>query len=199
MFTKQEAQKLLSYSMGSDLHEEWRKTRLIVDKNGNKSFDPRWKSTKDNRFASKYLRQLQDGQTNEKGNIRNVKGEIEVDIANMTFNELPKDWQAENLAAAKVAIKSVFNDVSSKKNISQNDIESYASTVHDEWLTRNAWAKGGDLDKPYSELPENEKSKDRQQIIHALNSVKDLKEGRTDIKDLERRFGKYLGDRGMER
>ena len=43
----------------------------------------------------------------------------------------------------------------------------YAAILHDAWLKlpANSWALGGDLDRPFNELPEEEKAKDVQQLM----------------------------------
>ena len=59
----------LSYSLGADLHEDWRKTRLKNDG----SYEPRIKNTKDEEWTKQH-------------------GTNTVDIANSTFSEMPSDY-----------------------------------------------------------------------------------------------------------
>jgi threonine/homoserine/homoserine lactone efflux protein len=47
--------------------------------------------------------------------------------------------------------------------------------IHVKWLERNAWAKGGELDKPYAQLPEPEKQKDREALYQAIHKGLALK------------------------
>lgn len=84
----------LSYVLGSYLHEAWRAPRKLVDG----TFEPRIKESKD-----------------EDWNI--MHGTNIVDIANCAFSELPSNWQYENLEAAKVAIKQVFDKVINHQKI----------------------------------------------------------------------------------
>ena len=84
----------LSYVLGSYLHEAWRAPRKLVDG----TFEPRIKESKD-----------------EDWNI--MHGTNTVDIANCAFSELPSNWQYENLEAAKVAIKQVFDKVINHQKI----------------------------------------------------------------------------------
>ena len=70
----------LSYELGSDLHEAWRETRKREDG----SFEPRMKQSTDEDWNA-------------------MHGTDQVDIANCTFQELPSNWQYENLEAARVA------------------------------------------------------------------------------------------------
>lgn len=144
-------------------HKEWQKN--WQSQNGD---EPRWKDTKDEKWISKH-------------------GTDKVDIAHTDFNQLPKDWQKDNVLGANSAMKAVqeqiaeqlkesvdYNngvirtgpEVFSKENIDKCsiDIEKASAKVHDAWVKRNGaqdWVKETGLDKPYAELPEDEKEKDR--------------------------------------
>ncbi len=48
-------------------------------------------------------------------------------------------------------------------------IEQGSTIIHINWLERNSWAKGGELDKPYAQLPEPEKQKDREALYQAIH------------------------------
>jgi len=132
--------------IASELHEEWRKTRLLDDGN----YDPRVKKTKDEEWIA-------------------VHGGVdEVDIANTPYVDLPADWQAENKAAAEVVVGIL---VGRNGEVDLNDTEvrnATGSAIHSAWLERNSWATGGELDVPFDDLPEVEKSKDIDQVRVAL-------------------------------
>jgi hypothetical protein len=66
-------------AIASQLHEDWRKTRLNEDG----TYEPRLKNTSDQEWIAAH-----DGST-------------EVDIANTTYENLPADWQAENATAGE--------------------------------------------------------------------------------------------------
>ena len=87
----------------------------------------------------------------------------QVDILNTSYSELPPKWQAENKAQAESAIKLVAQNMDS----AMDKIEELAAQVHEQWLSRNSWAKDGPLGVSYAELPEEEKQKDRDVIIAA--------------------------------
>jgi hypothetical protein len=79
-----------------------------------------------------------------------------------------------------VAIWLVFDklvtDWLDKQKFSFDEIEKFSSIVHEERLKRNQWVydkEYGDptLAKPYEELPEEEKAKDRNQIFQALDKI----------------------------
>jgi len=174
MQTKRE-KKLLSLSMGADLHEEWRAGRKKEDG----TFEPRMKKTKDQVYIDSH------------------NGNNEVDIANLSFTELPSDWQFENLEAAKVAVEQVYDAVREGKEITDEMIEEMSAIVHEEWLKRNDWVYNPEygnpvLAKSYLELPEEEKAKDRQQILQAIEKSRSLQRGDVTVASLEAEFGKQL-------
>jgi hypothetical protein len=87
----------------------------------------------------------------------------QVDILNTSYAELPPKWQAENKAQAESAVKLVAQNMDS----AMDKIEELAAQVHEQWLSRNEWAKDGPLGVSYAKLPEEEKKKDRDVIIAA--------------------------------
>ena len=151
------AKAYFAESMGSDLHEEWRKSRLREDW----TYEPRWKKSKDAEWIQSH-------------------GTDDVDIANTTFADLPSNWKYENLEAAKVAIELVFDKVVKWEEITGEDIESMASVVHEKWLERNDWVFDKEYGNPilaqeYAKLPEEEKEKDRVQVRQAIQKIKSRK------------------------
>lgn len=86
-----------------------------------------------------------------KSNSDGSEGDI-----NVPFNKLHPDWKKENLNAGHAALEAV------KKY--PNDIEGSAEHIHNKWMERNpkeSWNASQHV--PYSELPEDEKEKDRVQ------------------------------------
>ena len=171
------AKELLSYSMGSDLHEVWRAGRKLEDG----TYEPRIKKTKDQAYIDAH------------------GGNNEVDIANLSFAELPSDWQFENLEAAKVAINQVYDVMMGDTPVTKEQIEAMSSVVHDEWLKRNSWVfdpeyGNPDQAKPYQELSAEEKAKDRNQIKEAMTKVIKYREGEISLEDLESKFGNMAKD-----
>lgn len=133
--------------LASAFHEDWRATRLQEDG----SYEPRVKPTTDEIWSAEH------------------GGVAEVDIANTSFDALPADWQEENRAAAQVAQGELNLGLNTGADItSQEFIENAATSIHVAWLERNPWAKGGELDVPYAQLPTEEKIKDDQQIVTAV-------------------------------
>lgn len=133
----------------SQMHEIWRSARRKPDG----TYEPRLKETKDSTWIAQH-------------------GSNQVDIANTAYAQLPNDWKAENQASAAVAVNTF---ASYQGPISSAFVEQASNTIHIKWLERNSWAKGGELDRPYAELPENEKQKDREVLYQALDKAVSLK------------------------
>lgn len=158
--------KALSYSLGSDLHDIWRSNRKKEDG----TYEPRIKKSKD-----------------EDWNISH--GTDEVDIANCSFDQLPSNWQYENLEAAKVVIDLVYDKIIVGELIGPDEIDKMASIVHQEWLKRNTWVcdpNYGDpkLTVPYKKLSKEEQDKDKVQVEYACQKVQAYVDGLIDIESL---------------
>ena len=97
----------------------------------------------------------------------------QVDILNTSYSDLPPKWQAENKAQAESAIGLVAKNMDN----AMMDIEGLSAQVHEQWLSRNSWAKDGPLGVPYSELPEEEKQKDRDVITAAHEILSQMMSG----------------------
>lgn len=156
----------LSYSLGSDLHEAWRAPRKQADG----TYEPRLKKSKDEDWNAKH-------------------GTDEVDIANCSFEQLPSNWQYENLEAARVAIELVYEKTMAGEQLTSEDIEKMASIIHDEWLKRNDWVfnpEYGDpkLAVPYSHLSKEEQDKDIAQLAPAQEKVLAFLKGSLDIEQI---------------
>lgn len=142
--TSSEAVDQAVAALGNAFHEDWRKTRLNEDG----TFEPRVKTTKDEAWIE-------------------ANGTDQVDIANTTYEGLPADWQAENKAAAEVVV-GVFNERNGMVDLNDPDTRAaVGEQVHTAWLSRNEWAKGGDLDVPFADLPVDEQNKDLDQVVVA--------------------------------
>ena len=101
---------------------------------------------------------------------------------NIPFEQLPADWQTENVNAANLAMTLVLSQVVSGGELDSAFIEEAASEIHDQWVLRQRalgkdntdnWFAG--LSGPYAGLPEGEKEKDRVQVrgaIEAYNSIR---------------------------
>jgi len=135
--------------LASALHEDWRKTRLQEDG----TFEPRVKPTTDEMWIS-------------------IHGTDQVDIANTEYVDLPEDWQAENKAAAEVIVGILSESPEAQDLSDEEHINMVGEKIHTAWLARNEWAKGGDLDVPFKDLPADEQAKDINQLKIALSLEK---------------------------
>ncbi len=144
-----ERENELVMQLGSQLHDTWRASRKLEDG----TFDPRIKTTKD----AKYIES---------------KGTDQVDIANTDFSELPEDWQGENKRAAEVVMKLIFDRLRDTGQFDETFIEEVSAKIHDAWLERNGtWAPESQK-LPYEELSEEEKQKDRDQVLAGLEVLR---------------------------
>ena len=159
----------LAYSLGADLHETWRRGYALKNTLEDGTVKPREKKTKDEEWIAK--------------NGTNI-----VDIANRTFAELPKDWQGENLEAAKVAIDLVYGKMMAGQEISEEELQRLSAIVHEKWLERNEWARDGELGVPYEQLPKEEQEKDTAQLRDAMRKVEQYQKGAIDIEALRREY-----------
>ena len=131
--------------LASVLHEKWRSNRLLPDG----TYEPRLKNTTDKYWV-------------------NNNNTDEVDIANTSFSNLPLDWQEENIAASIVAMHEVITAYEKGISLDSAFIEEASEKVHIEWLVRNSeWAQENQK-LPYAELSEEEKEKDRLQVLQAI-------------------------------
>ena len=161
----------LSYSLGSDLHEAWRALRKREDG----TFEPRIKKSKDEAWNASH-------------------GTDEVDIANCSFEELPSNWQYENLEAARVAIELVYDKTISQEPITQEELEEMGSVIHEEWLKRNTWVYDPNYGDPklavsYLQLSKEEQDKDKAQIGPAQAKVQAYMNGLIDVESICEQYG----------
>ena len=154
---EQKEQSELISELGSLLHNEWRAPRKKEDG----SFEPRIKVL------------VKTGEGKEKwfdeAKVPSDATELKrQDIANTDFKDLDSHWQYENKASAEVAVAEVEKAIEAESSLDESFIEAASSTLHDKWLERNgSWAPP-EQNKPYAELSEEEKEKDRVIIRKAI-------------------------------
>lgn len=110
------------------------------------------------------------------------------DIANTPFEELDPHWQEENARAAGVVVSLLGLNVPRQEA---------GALIHDARLSRNEWARGGELDVPFAQLPPDEQAKNMAQYDRAIELSENDKEihgSHTDgnpYADIETFFNKY--------
>lgn len=134
--------------VASTFHEEWRKNRLQSDW----TYKPMIEKSEDEKRTEKHWTDT-------------------VDIANTAFEDLPNNWQYENIQAAQVAVDLVYEKDLEK--ITAKTIEELSDIVHEKRLERNwlAWSFENQR-VAYKDLSEEEKAKDRLQIEIAIKVLK---------------------------
>jgi Fe-S cluster assembly scaffold protein SufB len=143
-----------------ELHEEWKDAYFEQHGEGAE----RWKVMKPASVAW----------VEENGNVpadalRQGESGQEINIAALTNSQLPPQFSGENTASAKGAIEAIQNNPSA-------DIDTLAAIVHDQWLERNGSWAAEELKKPYDELSEPEKEKDRAVVRVAQKSIDSAEE-----------------------
>jgi len=133
--------------LASQIHDAWRKPRW---REKTKDYKPEAKKTKDQEWIKKH------------------GGVTELDIANTSYEDLPEDWQAESKASAKAAITEVEKAMEKGLDMDDKFLESTSSVIHGKWLERNGALAPAGQKKPYQELSEEEKEKDRGIIKQAI-------------------------------
>lgn len=104
---------------------------------------------------------------------------LTIDLATASFDEMPEHWQNVNIESAKgmIALLPAFGDgdpdqgaeiLKATLKVPDFSVQArYAAVLHEAWLKlpANSWALGGDLDRPFDELPKEEQAKDIQQLM----------------------------------
>lgn len=101
-------------------------------------------------------------------------GATTCDIAVTTYDDLPSDWKMENKRSAEVVADAVLAAVQAGRPLDQTFIEEISAAVHAQWVGRNvSWAPE-ELKRPYGELSEGEKEKDRLWVRRAIDGCRQL-------------------------
>jgi len=187
--------ELLGFYLGSILHEDWKKddeAAYLAASDEKKVKN--WEMGEDGVLRKfKSVHGKVDGKdfedkdfVFESGNPAYRADDRKVDIRALTFDKLPLVWQKENADAGKAAIDLVYEKVLNEEEI---DIEELSAKVHEAWLSRpnNSWAieYQSEESKPYPELSEPVKAKDRRHIELALELLGRVKEGSITYEELK--------------
>ncbi len=132
----------LADSIAFELHERWRKNRIKAGER----YESKWETIKDKNFLEELDKEDLPPYVKKIGYV------YKIDVANTCYTMLSPDLQNEKKEAAKVVAKII----ESKANLTREEI---GNIIHNEWLKRNNWAKGGKLDVPFAKLPKIEQDK----------------------------------------
>ena len=170
-------EELKKLEVGSRLHDNWRAPRKLEDG----TYNPRMKPTSDAKWIAAH-------------------GTDQVDIANTSFEDLPADWQEENLLAGREAVD-IVGDVTT---MDEAGIRAASIKVHEAWVARKqatidaarqAWADEGltpqeieekvndkfgwdmSLMVPFDELDPSEQVKDTDHVLAVLQVNKEIEAG----------------------
>ena len=126
-------------TLASRLHDNWRRARGFDNESSN-LYVPREKVYNDSIY----------------------------DIANLTFTELPKEAQKENLEASRIALDGIFETENRGDIVSESWLEKEAKETHSHWVMRNVKSAPECLMCNYEDLDEMEQKKDRNIVLEAL-------------------------------
>lgn len=93
---------------------------------------------------------------------------------NVAYEELSPSWQNANIGAANFAVTGVAEAAEIGVDVTSNEfIEAMSAEIHEQWMIDNAWEKDSKpyLFVAYPELPEEEKVKDRAQVLVVLEAL----------------------------
>lgn len=160
--------RLESYSDRYIENENTEKIQSITEKLSSKFHEERIKSMKKSDWTFKSRIE----ETTDQEWIDSHNWETKVDIINTKFKDLPNDRKKENLEAAKVALDLVYEKIANWEEITTEITEKMSEIVHNERLKRN-WIAGSFENQrvEYEDLTEEEKAKDRNQIIRAIEVI----------------------------
>jgi hypothetical protein len=144
--TSQNAKEKAISEVADSMHEEWRNSHFAAKGEGT----PRWKPMNDE--SVQWTKK--NGTSPDALQINPETGKPEINIAGLRNSQLPPQHAGENTAAARGAVEAVLANPKA-------GMEAQAATVHEQWLQRNgSWAPP-EQKKPYAQLSEPEKEKDR--------------------------------------
>lgn len=192
LFLNEESKKLLGYEVGSRLHEDWKSTSKEPDETTRQGWAHHWRPTKDDKFYAKAQKNPDLSEV-----LRIADGIEQVDIANMSFEELPAYWQKTNLeaglTAAKLVTKAINKDGSLSLNeilsLSPEQIEELGDAIHEAWMERTEKEDyNADLFVPYSQLPREEQIKDLNHVRVTLETLKELLTQELSMEELRNKY-----------
>jgi len=142
--------------LGSVLHDDWREQSFSDGQGG---FISRIKCLVERDGLQKWV--------NVDAIIEGEPTLVSQDIANTSFGDLDPSWQKDNRDAARTVVEIL---VKRNGNVDLSNTEVYeeiGDEIHEAWLARAGWIEPG-LEKPFSELSDEQREKDINQMRLAL-------------------------------
>lgn len=156
------------------LHETWRKgIEAGFVEQGLAADKPRMRVSKDKTEQTDiawYESQEAVGVTFE----RDAESGKRLVNTNVPYDELSPSWQNANIGAANFAVNGVVEAAKMGVDVTSNEfIEAMSDEIHEQWMVDNSWEKDSkpELFIAYKDLTEDEKKKDRDQVLVVLESL----------------------------
>lgn len=104
---------------------------------------------------------------------RNTKPEV--DIANLSFEQLPPSRQEDTRESFHYAFEAVLRAAHNGTPHDEAFIDATADTIHERWVMRNEKSAEPEQLLPYAQLSEEEREKDRKYVRLALEQYEEYR------------------------
>lgn len=179
--------ELLSYWVASNIHEEWRKKRIIEKNQTRLTYKSYWKTTNDVRFIYDILKKKNLEMT-YKNTVIVSSNSIVVDTANLEFAQLPFDLKYEYLKLAQLCMNLIFEKAISYQLISSDEIEELVSLIYMKNNINNVTEKKCTI-LAQDEIENIEKEEYKSILSFCIEAVKNYLENNISLEVLKETFG----------
>lgn len=186
-----EDQHLIGALLGSMLHQAYCDSRKLPEPNEQGlPNNPRIKKLTDE-MDTEFVKSVVNGEVEQSPTLFvNESGVVCMDIANTEFVNLSPFWKKDNYMAGKTAARTVitsWDGLTHENPEVRKFIEiAIANSIHESWIARGNiyYDTDGlqiytnqDLDNAYIYLPDDEKNKDLEHMVMAMNLISGLVNG----------------------
>jgi len=181
--------ELLSYWVASNIHEDWKKKRIIENNQNKITYKSSWKTTNDVAFIYNMIRKkVLEFPYNNKVIIST--NNVVVDIANLEFAQLPYDLQYEYLKLAKTCMDLIFEKAISYQLISNSEISELVSLIYmRNKIEQNIQDECSILLQ--DEIEDIEKEEYKSILCFCIDAVKNYLKGSINLEVLKQTFGVF--------